>query len=205
MNGAKKYLRAAGTSTSAYSLVTVADENCVWVIDESAMTITSKMIPDRGIACQVTSGKNEFRFYKTTNFSSSDYATAWLIPTGEALPEIPETPELPPVVIYETPEEIVNAAYGLTDGETLSDGHLYTLTGVITSVDTAYSEQYKNVTVTIQIGDMAEKLIQCFRLKGEGADTIKVGDTITVTGVLKNYKGTIEFDAGATINSVVVA
>ncbi|MBQ8325133.1 MAG: dockerin type I repeat-containing protein, partial [Clostridia bacterium] len=94
-------------------------------------------------------------------------------------------------------------AYGLADGETLSDGHLYTLTGVITSVNDAYSSQYGNVTVTIQIGDMTDKLIKCYRMKGNGADVIKTGDTITVTGVLKNYKGTIEFDAGCTLDSYV--
>ena len=116
---------------------------------------------------------------------------------------VSEAPVEPPVEIYETPEEIVNAAYGLADGETLSDGHLYTLTGVITSVNDAYSSQYGNVTVTIQIGDMTDKLIKCYRMKGNGADVIKTGDTITVTGVLKNYKGTIEFDAGCTLDSYV--
>ncbi|MBQ9151565.1 MAG: discoidin domain-containing protein [Clostridia bacterium] len=100
-----------------------------------------------------------------------------------------------------TPEEIVDAAYGLADGESLEG--TYTLTGVITSIDTPYSNQYGNITVTIQVGDMADKLIQCFRLKGEGAADLKVTDTITVTGSLKNYKGTIEFDAGCSLDAVV--
>ncbi len=105
---------------------------------------------------------------------------------------------------YTTPEEIVNAAYALEKGATLEGGP-YTLTGIITSVDTEYSSQFKNVTVTIQVGNMADKLIQCFRLKGTGADTIAVGDTITVTGTLKNYNGTIEFDAGCTLDAVKTA
>jgi hypothetical protein len=41
--------------------------------------------------------------------------------------------------------------------------------------------------------------IMCYRLSGEGAKDLAVGDTITVTGILKNYKGTIEFDAGCTL------
>ena len=77
-----------------------------------------------------------------------------------------------------------------------------TLTGVIATVDTEYSPDYKNVTVTIVIGGVEDYKIMCYRLKGEGADTIKVGDTITVTGILKNYKGTIEFDAGCTLDAV---
>jgi hypothetical protein len=40
-------------------------------------------------------------------------------------------------------------------------------------------------------------------MKGEGADVITKGDEITVTGVLKNYYGTIEFDAGCTLDSYV--
>lgn len=109
------------------------------------------------------------------------------------------------VVIYETPEEIVNAGYGLEDGQILSAGHKYTLTGVITSVDTAYDSNYKNVTVTIVVGGMTDKPIKVYRVKGEGADVIKVGDTITVTGVIKNYMGTIEFDQGCTLDSYTVA
>ncbi|MBQ3099683.1 MAG: hypothetical protein IJC50_01710, partial [Clostridia bacterium] len=98
------------------------------------------------------------------------------------------------------PETIVENAYKLEDGKAL-DG-TYTLTGVITKVDTAYSEQYGNITVTIQVGELTDKLIQCYRLKGDGAKDLKVGDKITVTGTLKNYKGTIEFDAGCTLDAV---
>lgn len=96
-----------------------------------------------------------------------------------------------------TPAEVVDAAYALEKNASLDKK--YTLTGVITTVDTAYSEQYKNVTVTIKVGDKADKLIQCYRLKGEGADTIKVGDTITVFGEIKNYNGTIEFNSGCVL------
>jgi len=103
------------------------------------------------------------------------------------------------VVIYSTPKEIVDAAYALADGGILSGGESYTLTGVISAVDTPYSEQYGNVTVTIVVDNMTDKPIMCYRLKGDNAATIKVGDTITVTGSLKNYKGTIEFDAGCTL------
>jgi hypothetical protein len=83
-----------------------------------------------------------------------------------------------------------------------------TLTGVISAVDTAYSSQYENVTVTINVLDaegnvIADKPIQCYRMKGTGADIITVGDTITVTGIIKNYYGTIEFDSGCALESYV--
>lgn len=98
-----------------------------------------------------------------------------------------------------TPEEIVNAAYELEEGATLAGGS-YTLTGVITSVDTAYDSGYGNITVTIVVGDMTDMPIQCFRMKGTGVEYIAVGDEITVTGVIMNYGGTVEFGSGCTLD-----
>ena len=108
-----------------------------------------------------------------------------------------------PVTIYETPEEIVNAAYELENKEYLSNGHSYQLTGVVLAVNTSYSEEYENITVTIRVGDLADKPIQCFRMKGEGVADLKVGDTITVTGQLMNYNGIIEFDANCVMDACV--
>ena len=91
-------------------------------------------------------------------------------------------------------EQIVEEAYKLESGE-MMDGAA-TLEGKITLIKTPYDPSYQNITVIIQIGDLASKKIECYRLKGEGADKLAVGDTITVNGTLKNYKGTIEFDQG---------
>ena len=97
-------------------------------------------------------------------------------------------------------DEIVDAAYALEDGEAL--GYEATLTGEIISVDTPYSADYKNITVSIKVTGREDKPIMCYRLKGEGADALGVGDIITVTGILMNYKGTIEFDAGCVLEKV---
>ena len=90
--------------------------------------------------------------------------------------------------------EIVDLAYGLEDGLALED--TFRLFGTITKIDTAWSDQYKNITVTIVVEGMEDKPIMCYRLAGEGANKLAVGDAITVEGKFKNYKGTIEFDAG---------
>lgn len=94
-------------------------------------------------------------------------------------------------------EEIVEAAYKLQTGIAMEDE--YRLYGTITSIDTAYSADYGNITVTIQVGDLSDKPIQCFRLKGDGVENLAVGDAITVEGILKNYNGTIEYDAGCVL------
>ncbi len=94
-------------------------------------------------------------------------------------------------------EEIVAAAYSLEDGLALEDTQR--LYGVVTNIDTAWSDEYQNITVTIQVGDLADQTIQCYRLTGEGAKDLAVGDDITVEGIIKNYKGTIEFDKGCVL------
>ena len=102
------------------------------------------------------------------------------------------------VVIYNTVAEIYAEAAKLENNQLLSGGHNYTLTGVITSIDTEYSADYGNVTVTIEVEG---KAFQCFRLKGEGADTIKVGDNITVEGPISIYNEKIQVNQG-TLKSV---
>ena len=98
-----------------------------------------------------------------------------------------------------TPADVVELAYALESGASLEG--TYTLTGVISAVNTAYNSTYQNVTVTIDVIGVDGKPIMCYRMKGEGADQIGTGDTITVTGTLKNYNDTIEFDAGCTLDS----
>ena len=89
--------------------------------------------------------------------------------------------------------EIVDMAYALADGVATED--TFRLFGTVTAIDTPWSENYKNITVTIAVAGCEDKPIMCYRLQGEGAADLKVGDAITVEGILKNYKGTIEFDA----------
>ncbi len=102
--------------------------------------------------------------------------------------------KVPASVVGMSYEEIVAAAYKLEENVAMADSQ--SLFGKIVKIDDPYNEKYKNVTVTIQVGDLADQLIQCFRLQGEGVENLKEGDEITVNGILKNYKGTIEFDAG---------
>lgn len=98
-------------------------------------------------------------------------------------------------------EEILNDAYALKENEKMEGTQ--TLTGKVTKIDTPYSKQYKNITVTITVDGFKDKPIVCYCLTGDGADTIAVGDYITVTGTIVNYKGTIEFDSGCVIKEVV--
>lgn len=104
-------------------------------------------------------------------------------------------------------QAILEAAYALASGEVLSGGvHEYTLTGTIISIDTEYSSQHGNITVTIACEGFETMPIQAYRLKGaDEAQTALIGvnDVITVTGTITNYNGTIEFNQGCTFTDWV--
>ena len=113
--------------------------------------------------------------------------------------------------VLTTPEEIVEAAYALGAGETLS--RAYTLTGTVTSIDTAYSAKYGNISVYMAVEGMENYPILCYRLKngsgvpsGAGVEILRVNDTVTVTGILTNYVkngvSIIEFKADCTLDAL---
>ena len=108
-------------------------------------------------------------------------------------------PEIPDDL---TAQQILDLAYGLADGETTDQ--TFTLTGVISRIDTPWKETYQNITVTIIVDGNANQPIMCYRLQGNGAQYLQVGDKITVTGSFKNYRGTIEFDQGCSLDKVHV-
>ena len=89
-----------------------------------------------------------------------------------------------------TTKEILDAAFALADGEYLVNKETkHTLTGVVKSFDKAGEAGEACVTITVEGKD-----IYCYWLKGEGAENLKAGDKITVTGPIKNYGGLIEFE-----------
>lgn len=99
------------------------------------------------------------------------------------------------VTAGEDAAKVLTDAFALEQGKSLTGDQ--TVAGTIVAIDTEYSEKYNNITVTIKF-DCAtddDHNVQCYRMKG-GAD-LAVGDRIVVTGVIKNYNGTVEFDAGA--------
>ena len=99
----------------------------------------------------------------------------------------------------EDQKEIVKAAYALPVGDSLP--FIYTLTGVVTEIETPYDEEFGSVSVIIVVEDLYDMPILCYRLKGDGASELDVGYTVTVTGTIKNYNGTVEFNSGATLDS----
>ena len=104
----------------------------------------------------------------------------------------------PEVTCPTTPAEILTAAKALEEGWSLP--YKSTMTGVVTEITSAYAANYMNLTCNIEVD--GNKII-CYRLLGELGANLKVGDTITVTGYLMNYKGDLEYGQGCTLDSLV--
>lgn len=117
------------------------------------------------------------------------------------LPDAGRPSLVPEQTLTDSQAQLLQKAYALTPGQALEGSH--TLTGVITSIPTAYNDRYGNITVVITLPGQEDYPVQCYRLEGEGAASLQVGDTVTVTGELVNYKGTIEFSAGCSLEEVI--
>lgn len=90
-------------------------------------------------------------------------------------------------------QRLVDQAFALTGSETLQG----TLTGTVVSVKEAYTTHYGNASFTIQVrGTDGVKDLYCYRCTPIGAGEVAVGQSVTVSGTIKNYRGTIEFDKG---------
>ncbi len=186
----------------------ISETVCEWTLaDNGYLTANGRYLGvyDNNNGSTTTSDGKEivpnFRTYtNVTGNIKNQTLTLYLVGEGADVPEveIPVEPTYPDPATA-TAQEILDAAYALETGAAMGSD-AYTLTGEITSIDEAYSEQYKNITVTIAVEGVtgANTTIQCYRLKGEGADTLAVGDVIKVTGKIKNYNGTVEFDTGCT-------
>ena len=105
-----------------------------------------------------------------------------------------------PAAIDEESIDILKKAYALAPGESMEG--TYTVIGVIKAIKTPYDPSYKNITVTIEIPGAEDMPLVCYRLKGDGADKLAVGDTITVTGSFTNYNGQVQFAAGCILEAV---
>jgi len=189
----EEYFVASDTATATaenYTRKNVYDVegtkvNVVWTENSDAVEIVDN--GDGTVTVKVTRGAEDAPYTLTATITDGDktFTNSW-----ECV-----VPAVPPV----SAKDIVNAAYQLQPGEAMADP--VTLSGIISNIDTAYSEQYGNITVTIIVEEMMDKPIMCFRLKGEGIADLQVFDNITVTGTIKNYNGTIEFDAGCTLDA----
>lgn len=80
----------------------------------------------------------------------------------------------------------------LTEAVALEDGVRVIVKGTVKEINTEWSEQYGNITVTIE--DATGATLYIYRL----ATNVKVGDVVTITGKVGSYKGSKQIAQGAT-------
>lgn len=121
--------------------------------------------------------------YVAGNLTQGTYASYIVVGVETNQPTKPENGSLEfPLTVTET----LNAVAGLEEGQT-TDLPYYT-TGIVTEIGQT-GNYYKNVYITD-----GENTMLVYTLNPmEGMPELKVGDTITVFGYIKNYNGTIEF------------
>ena len=89
----------------------------------------------------------------------------------------------------ETPDEPTTVT--IADALAAEDGTKVVFKGVVSEIKTAYSEQYKNISVNVTDG---VDTIYCYRLSAN----VAVGDVVVITGESSSYNGAKQIAAGAT-------
>lgn len=100
--------------------------------------------------------------------------------------------------------EAAEAALSVSaNNELYKDGAVYSITGYVTSIQTAYSDQYHNISFWMADAADGGNVLQAYRAACASAeDAPAVGDKVTVTGKLTKYGSTPEFAAGCTYTIV---
>lgn len=123
--------------------------------------------------------------YVAGNLTQGTYASCIVVGVETNQPTKPENGSLEfPLTVTET----LNAVAGLEEGQT-TDLPYYT-TGIVNKV-TNNGTYYKNVYIT----DGEQTMLVYTLNPMEGMPELKVGDTITVNGYIKNYKGTVQYSS----------
>ena len=102
----------------------------------------------------------------------------------------PSTPSVFDGIEFSDPAVVIPAAYALETGASLEG--TYTLKGKITETGT-YNVADKDMHVTIVVEGYEDYPLYCYFLKNCTPE-VSVGDYVAVQGIIKNYKGTVEFE-----------
>ncbi len=87
-----------------------------------------------------------------------------------------------------TSAQLADELASLELGQSLPGG-VYTITGIVKEITSAYSEEYNNVTFTFYVEGKEDIVIEAYRLGGTDAKTVGVGDIVAVTGKFSFYDG----------------
>ena len=105
-----------------------------------------------------------------------------------------------PEYLLEKPQDIIAAATKLADGEFLR--YMVTLSGTVISIDTPWTEESNNITVTMLTEGTN---IICLNLYGNNVQNVMEGNIIKVSGKLMKHNNMLTFDSGCKLLSVTTS
>ena len=196
----KRYIDIYEYQENKFGVTITAEPTAVFTWDATVKTFIADVKGERYLGTYST--------YTTISQSSTSYIT------GDNAANVDVT-QFPVRLLKVTYSEIVPNT-GLTEQDPLTASEAivvaeaagetattqaYYVKGVVSSIPTAYNEQYGNITVVITDGTSN---FQLYRLTVSSADAVELGDEIVVLGNLVNYKGnTPQMTAGGTLVSCV--
>ena len=162
------------SSTVVTTTVTTGGETSATItVDSAPVTVTvTKPAPSIATTAQTTTAAKPTTTTTVTTTTTKPTTTATTVSSAD--------------------KQLVDRAFALAQGAKIEG---VTLTGVVTSSQ-GYSEGYNNATFDLQVqGTDGAKTIYCYRVKPANASRpdVAVGDRLSLSGTIQNYKGTIEF------------
>ena len=100
--------------------------------------------------------------------------------------------------------EAAEAALSVSaNNELYKDGAVYTITGYVTAIATAYNDNFHNISFWMADAADGGNVLEAYRAAcASEADAPVVGDKVAVTGTLTKYNTTPEFAAGCTFEII---
>ena len=172
------YAYDAGYNNISFWMADTKDGGNVFQAYRSTPTTDTDKAVKVGDYVEVT---GQLTLYGTTP-ETKQGGTYTILEAAEGEPETPVLPEFP-----EGPITCAQALEVCLATGTTSTTDTYTVHGYVTKIETAYSDQYQNISFWMADTKGGEDVILAFRVKGDA--TVKVGDKVEVIGTLINYGG----------------
>ena len=172
------YAYDAGYNNISFWMADTKDGGNVFQAYRSTPTTDTDKAVKVGDYVEVT---GQLTLYGTTP-ETKQGGTYTILEAAEGEPETPVLPEFP-----EGPITCAQALEVCLATGTTSTTDTYTVHGYVTKIETAYSDQYQNISFWMADTKDGGNVLLAFRVKGDA--TVKVGDKVEVIGTLINYGG----------------
>ena len=172
------YAYDAGYNNISFWMADTKDGGNVFQAYRSTPTTDTDKAVKVGDYVEVT---GQLTIYGTTP-ETKQGGTYTILEAAEGEPETPVLPEFP-----EGPITCAQALEVCLATGTTSTTDTYTVHGYVTKIETAYSDQYQNISFWMADTKDGGNVLLAFRVKGDA--TVKVGDKVEVIGTLINYGG----------------